>query len=211
MKQSKPKTNFKVVVLVAGMAFCGLSFSASAAGLTNGDFSTNDFTGWQGQTTTSPLTIDPLPGSHGANFDASSGVAVLSTSYDTDASEYSVFLFQTFDLSGSALTLSFDFIWDADDASDGWLAQLVDSANPSHSANLTLSSGSGQFDLSGFAGLTVQLLFGLENLGGADDTLAIDNIIIAERQPNGSVPEPGTLLLTGAVVFVARRKFFEIL
>lgn len=207
MKQLKRKTNFKVVALIAGMALSGLSFSTSAAGLTNGDFSTNDFTGWQGQTTTSS-TIDPLPGSFGSNFDASSGAAVLSTSFDTDGSEYTAFLFQSFDLPGSALSLSFDFVWSADDQADGWLAQLVESSNSGHSASLTLNSSSGQFDLSGFAGLTVQLLFGLENWGGADDTLSIDNIIIAESQPNGSVPEPGTLLLIGAGMFAARRKFF---
>lgn len=208
MSHSKRKTHFKATALFAAMAFGGLSFTASAAGLTNGDFSTTDFTGWQGQTTTSSVVVDPLPGSYGANFDASSGAAVISTSFDTDGSEYTTYLFQTFDLSSNALTLSFNFLWNADDASDGWLAQLVDTSNSSHFANLTLTPGNGQFDLSGFAGLTVQLLFGLENLGGADDTLTIDNILITESQPNGTVPEPSTLLLAGAGMFAARRKFF---
>jgi hypothetical protein len=208
MKLIKRKTHFRVTALIASMAMSGLSFTTSATPLTNGDFSTNDFTGWQGQTTTSPATIDPLPGSYSLNFDANSGAAVLSTSYDTDGTEYTTYLFQTFDLSSSALNLSFDYLWNANDPADSWLAQLVDSSNSSHYANLTINSSSGQFDLSGFAGLTVQLLFGLENWGGNDDTLTIDNIIIAENQPNGSVPEPGTLLLMGAGMFAARRKFF---
>lgn len=199
------KASVKVVALIAGMVLSGLPFTTYAGPLANGDFSTNDFTGWQGQTTTSSPSIDPLPGAYTSNFDASSGAAVLSTSYDTDFSEYSVFLFQTFDLPSNALSLSFDYSWNADDQLDGWLAQLVDNSNSSNAAALALSPGSGQFDLSGFAGLEVQLLFGLENIGGADDMLSIDNIAIAE---SSSLPEPGSLLLIAAGLFAARRKFF---
>ncbi|QPK62815.1 PEP-CTERM sorting domain-containing protein [Methylomonas sp. LL1] len=203
MKQIECKTYLKAAALAAGLAWGGFS---SAAGLTNGDFSSN-FDGWRGDVT-SAGPISPLPGAFGNNFDASSGAAVLSTSFDSDGLNYSVNLFQTFDLSSNALTLNFDYSWLADDADDTWLAQLVDASDSSHFLvfNSANTSGNGQFNLAGFSGLTVQLLFGLENIGGADDSLTIDNIVITERQPNASVPEPGTLLLISAGLLAARRK-----
>jgi len=203
MKKLKQKAYFKVAALVAGVAWSSISF---ASPLTNGDFSSNNFNGWQGDVT-SAGPISSLPGSFGSNFDASSGAAVLTA----DNTEWSVHLFQTFDLSSTALALNFDYSWVADDTSDTWIAQLVDTSNTSHFLSFDTASagasGNGQFDLSGFSGLSVQLLFGLENIAGSNDTLTIDNIAITESQPNGSVPEPSALLLISAGLLAAKRKF----
>jgi len=211
MNPFRCKTHFKVAALITGMAFSGLSFTASAAGLTNGDFSSG-FTGWSGDISAGPVDL----ASPSDNFDASTGAAVMSTSYFTTG-DYMVDLFQTFDLSSTAQTLSFDYSWVADDATDTWQAQLVDISDPNnHFLTFTTSapgSGKGQFDLTGFSDLTVQLLFGLENMWGGDgieDTLTVDNIVIAERQPNG-VPEPSTLLLMTAGLIAIRRKFYFVL
>ena len=197
-KTTRRKTCFKIAALAAGILWSGTSFSAA---LTNGDFSAG-FTGWQGQADFADVGLP------NANFDASSGAAVLTTSFD-NAGPYALHLFQNFDLPvlsapGNTLELDFSAFWSHDDVADTWLAQLIDTSNPSH--YLDMSAGSTPYDVTGFSGLNVQLLFGLENIGGGDDSLSIDNITITERQ--GVIPEPATLLLVGTGLVALRRKLF---
>lgn len=172
--------------------------SVSGAAIVNGDFSSG-FTGWSGGT-------DLGIGLTAANFDASSGAAVLSSDFDLGGS-FAVDLFQTFtvqSLTGASndLFLDFDFTWNFDHVDDAWLAQLVDTTDALHTLDLT--SGAGPFDITSFAGLTVELLFSLENNNGDDDTLSIDNIVVSEVITD--VPEPILPLLFGTGLLALRRK-----
>jgi hypothetical protein len=198
------KTIAIAAIITTGATWNGL---ATAASFTNGDFSSG-FDSWQSQDDFG----DYNPVISNDNFNASSGKAILTTDYDNGGS-YEVSLFQTFTVQtleavGNTLTLDFDISWFLDNPDDVVFVQMetTDYSNTIYFDPFDSSS----FDITDFAGMEVDLLFGLENNLGADDYMTIDNIMITQSQSQtNSVPEPTTLLLMFAGLGVMRRKLFS--
>ena len=192
----------KRIVTAAACAVSLIWGGLASAAIVNGDFSTNDFSGWTGDTFDNGLPITTPE-----NFDASSGTAILTTDFD-QGGEWAVSIFQTFTVQtlnapGNTLMLDFDLSTSFDHGDDVLLAQLVETANLTNF--IDLSSGAEPYDITSFAGLEVDLLFGLENNNGADDFMTVDNIVISQH--DAQIPEPGTLLLLAAGLVTIRRKF----
>ena len=202
-------TQMKTTLLsISLLAALGGVPNASAT-LINGDFSTNDFTGWSVQVETcivcdgsdDQTTVTANPGNE-THHDASSGAAHIETddlSFQT-RDVFAVTLFQAFTMDslggpGETLTLSLDLSWSLDDPDDLLIAQLEDkSATPL--STLDLSSG-GPFDVTAFAGRPVEIAFGLQDLSfsALRDTLDVDNIRIIKT---AAVPGPTPMWLIAA-------------
>ncbi|WP_306532628.1 PEP-CTERM sorting domain-containing protein [Geobacter sp.] len=174
--------------------------STSPAVLINGDFSAG-FIGWEGEVTDLSLTtvsdIDPLPGLFSANFDATSGSAVLTTS-TLENEIWSVFLYQEFmidpTLTGETLTLSYDLVAALSSPGFGDTAFAQLNYGPGLGMALDLFSAT-SFDVTSLAGQTVQFLFGVEDLDDNADSLTVDNVAITVAST--PIPEPGSLGLLG--------------
>ena len=210
------KNKLCTLAVVAGLLSGG---GVSAAGLQNGDFSSS-FDNWSGQvdyfddynssqmnatTTHDFFTVE------GANDSARLST---NTVFDTNIQDYvgwAVALFQDFTMPtltavGNILQLDFDFQVQLDDTGggDNWYAQLTDNSGSGLSP---LNIGSGSVDVTSFAGLDVQILFGIENIAGNDDWLQIDNVSITQKQAS-NIPEPGIFALLGLGALMLRRKIF---
>jgi hypothetical protein len=201
-----------VLTLSAGL-LCG--GGVSAAGLQNGDFSSN-FDNWSGQVDYfddySDTQMNAVSTPDFFTIEGAGGEAKLSTHYDFNTGAgWAVTLFQNFTMQTlsapvNTLWLDFDFTVQLDDIAGGdrWFAQLSDGAGGL--ADIDLTAGSGPFDVTSFAGLNVEILFGIENIAGNDDWLKIDNITIAEETQSNNVPEPGVFALLGLGALMLRRK-----
>jgi hypothetical protein len=201
--------------VIIGLALqCTVAFTASAVPLTNGDFSAG-FAGWKGEVTDIVFLttqLDPPPGAFTANFDASTGAAVLTTTTLVD-DIFSVLMFQAFDLPsiapGETLEISYEVsaLLSDPDPIFGDLAFAQLNHGPGFSSVINLLGTSMQ-DITALAGQTVELLFGVEDFDGGitcfvdcDDVMTVDNVaiqVIAAR-----VPEPATLGLLGFAVVAA--------
>jgi len=193
------KICLQVSALAAALLCCTFSSADPLTGLENGDFSSG-FDHWQGEVFDGGyVDVDPLPGGYAANFDASSGSAVLTN----DFFNFGITLFQEFtvqDLAspGNTLWLSLDFSASINDAFDFVVAELVDTAGGL--LTLDLSSG-GPIDITAWAGIAAEILFLVEDgidpvtggFGKTGDFLTIDNISITQR--TAAVPEPTSLML----------------
>ncbi len=202
------------IAVVAGL----LSVSGggvSAAGLQNGDFSSG-FNNWSGQVDYSvdynSTQMDATTTPDFFTIEGTDNVARLSSNYDFIADiGWAVTLFQDFTMptltaAGNTLQLGFDFTVQLDDTvgGDNWYAQLTDQSGSGLSP---LDITSGLADVTSFAGLDVQILFGLENIAGGDDWLQIDNVSITQKQAS-NIPEPGIFALLGLGALMLRRKNF---
>ena len=176
---------------------CLLALPSSSFGsLINGDFSSLDFTGWQGEVTDifiNTTFVDPFPNGFSENFDASSGQAILTTStIDTDI--FSVFMFQQFALdtvaAGESLLLSYDLSAVLTDQIDAAFAQL--NYGPSFSNAIDLFS-TPNVDVTFLAGQNVELFFGVEDLDDLNDSLTVDNLVISRT--TRPISEPSVLFL----------------
>ncbi len=194
------------LALVAGLISGG---GVSAAGLQNGDFSSG-FNGWSGQDDLNNYDSTQMDASNSPDhFTIDGEAAKLSTQYDNGGS-YLVTMFQDFTMptlsaAGNSLWLDFDFDVLLDDVAGGdyWYAQIGDGLGGLTDIDVT---GAGPFDVTSFAGLNVQILFGLENNSGGDDWLKIDNVTITEEIQANNVPEPGVFALLGLGALMLRRK-----
>ncbi|WP_198245447.1 PEP-CTERM sorting domain-containing protein [methane-oxidizing endosymbiont of Gigantopelta aegis] len=205
------KNKICTLAVVAGLLSGG---GVSAAGLQNGDFSSN-FDNWSGQVdyiddyTASQMNAVTTPDFF--TIEGTGGEAKLSTNYDfITGIGWAVTMFQDFTMptlsaAGNSLWLDFDFMVQLDDIAggDNWFAQIGDGIGPLIDIDI---AGAGPFDVTSFAGLNVQILFGLENMAGGDDWLKIDNITITEQMQANNVPEPGVFALLGLGVLMLRRK-----
>lgn len=205
-KSSRNKT------MIAMTFFMGLMWSnQSTAALLNGDFS-NGFDDWQGETTAGVVNLSNVSN----NFSTSANGAKLETSTGSRGSGNKLIeLFQNFSVeslnfSSNTLSLSLGIILNLDDATDIFLAQIIDVNDLSHNLDLTIGSS---FDITSFAGEDVLLKFSLENNGtpdGSNDNVEISNILISQNGASGSVPEPSSILLIGvAGLMLVKRKHFS--
>jgi hypothetical protein len=179
-----------VLALVVGMLG-----TAAQAGPFNGDFSSG-FDGWMAEVTEctvcdgsddSVTSLDPPPGIFTDNLSTASGSAVLTTS----ASVFAVDLFQRFVMPELAhefavLELSLDLGVELSDPLEFFTAQLNDTAGSLPTLSLF---GGGVFDVSDYAGLDVEILFGISDFDSEPDRLRVDNIAVKV------VPVPAALLL----------------
>jgi len=201
------------LLLLASLLWQPVSLGA----LVNGDFGTNDFTGWSAQVITCAIcdgsddSVSNLaPPGNDANHDASTGSAELATDDLSFATPdvFSINLFQEFVMDsivaiGATLELSLDFSFVVG-MGDLAIAQLEDrSAVPL--ATLNLSAG-GSFDVTAFAGRGVTLSFLVVDLvDGFSDSLSVDNIVISESVPATS-PLPGPLVLLPLAFLLLHRQ-----
>lgn len=198
---------FQAITLIATL-LCANSF-AFAANLSNGDFSAG-FSGWQGETTDladNTNFINPLPGDYSGNYEASSGAAILTTTSNASPPNdiWSIALFQEFTVQAltpqaNPLELSLDLSWDLSNASDFFQATLEDKSGNLGLLDLTSAK---VFDITAWAGHTVEILFLVEDADDISDTLTIDNILIS----TSPIPiPPAVLLLTTGLAFLGFRK-----
>jgi hypothetical protein len=195
----------------AALALACAAGPAAAAPLTNGDFSAG-FDAWVGQTIACSLCdgsddlivdLDPPPGAFGANLDASTGGALLSTSFVNDG-VYWVELRQAFDVGdlmgrATGLELVLDITRSLTGPFDLAIAQLTDPAGGLNSVDLL---DGGAFDITGYAGRAAEISFIVADFDDSVDTLTIDNI----RVDQVPVPAPLTLLAVGLGLLAGRRR-----
>ena len=209
-KYSKLKSFLQIIALTSGLLCSGASF----ANLLNGDFSSG-FDNWQGEVTyDDPTTfnptdelVSPLPGSFGANFDASSGAAIITN----DDTNWAAALFQDFTVQSllspaNTLWLELDFSSSVSDPFDLVVAELIDLGGTLSTLNIS----DGSVDITAWAGSSAEILFLIEDADFfTGDFLTIDNIRITQHA--ASVPEPGTLVLflSAGLALLARRRLFR--
>lgn len=188
----------------AMLAVLALPVGAADAALINGDFSTG-FDGWSGQVFdgTATVDIDPLPGSYADNFSVDPNGATLITTFDTNGTS-DVYLFQQFVVDAMepksiGLALLFDLDYDVDDDAVELFAQLSDPNGVL--PTLSLAAGA-PVDITAYAGRTAEVLFGVSNLFGADDSLTVADIRI-EQVP---APAPLALFAAGLGLLAGRRR-----
>ncbi len=204
-KHARLKPFLQTMTLAAGLLCSGASF----ANLLNGDFSSG-FTGWEGELFdgTSTTTVSPLPGGFGANFDVSSGTAVITN----DDTNFGVALFKDFTVQsllapGNTLLLELDFSATVSGAFDDLVVAQLEDLSGSLS---TLDISGGSVDITDWAGSSAEILFLVEDVDlTAGDFLTINNIRITQHA--ASVPEPGTsaLFLSAGLALLARRRLFR--
>ncbi len=207
----------KIAGLLAGVV---LSASAMAMPLQNEDFSSG-FNNWEGEVEWADgfngdtIFLPPASfGTYSANYshNASEKSATLTTTLSNDIAYWSVSLFQSFDMPTTAATLSFSYEWSVTDiAADSVQASLQDPSGALYDLFAALAmqdtgSGSINYDITGFAGNTMALLFLVEDNDEVEgDWLKIRNITITETM---SVPAPPVLalLLIGLTGLLYRTK-----
>jgi len=204
-KHPKLKTCIKAAALAGGLLCSSLSYAV----LMNGDFSAG-FDDWEGELFdgATDLSVSSLPGGYTANFDVSSGAAVITN----DGINYGVTLFQSFTIQALAvatntLWLDLDFSLDVSDP-DVSLGDFVTAQLSGALPTLDISGG-GPIDITSWAGGGVtEILFYVEDADfSTGDKLTIDNISITQR--TASVPEPASLMLflgAGLGLFASQRK-----
>jgi hypothetical protein len=209
-------TNMKIIKLIALLACSFLATNTYAATITNGDFATCDFTGWQQDT-------DFGAGSTSNDFEIAGGptacAAQLNIDFaDTSASFYNS-IFQSLDLSvvaGQGLNLSFDWSFDGEEANydplgrDYWLAALGDGSGDLFGAegqlgllyegldydtqSFSVDLDSSFFNQAGWS-LDFQLVAGFD-INSLGSFLQIDNVQLNSFDlPTAAVSEPSTALL----------------
>ncbi len=194
--QSLLKLGFLSLALLGCLCFS----SAQAVPLQNGDFSS--FDGWFGDK--GDLfggAITTLVGEAGLAGDANFGVAPRATLLN-DSTNFGLSLYQVFDLSSGASTLSFDYGWTLSDAgADEVSATLFDAAlNPvldlflGVDVSQNVANGSVSANVSALAAGSYRLEFNLiDGDFNETDNLHLANVVVQDLP--GTVPLPATWLL----------------
>jgi len=226
MRGQKIVKHYKIksmALLISSMLITPIT--AQAANITNGDFQSNDFTGWTQDVDGFPLhpgsfndfsIVQPTAGNYAARIEAdywSTPGDTLSTAQDEVF--FANTLYQGLDLTASAgqdLVLSFDWVFSGEGAGfdENFIVALGDGSGNYYGAdgNLgfllnPLDYGSGAYSImldSSFANaigwtLEFQMNAGFDGFGS---NAVIDNVSLpAVTNTSNNVPEPAVLCLMG--------------
>jgi PEP-CTERM motif len=172
---------------LAGVAFALLAPAVHAAPFTNGGFETGDFTGWTTTGDTSFSGVDPFAtesGSFGAFFGPTDPGGISQT-FTTVAGNYVVSFLLS--LQDSAQPNSFSWSWDG-------VAQapvLTNSAGFAYTSFSALVAATGTSSTIAFTFVNPQSFWLLDNV----------NVAVVS-----SVPEPSSIALLGAGLFLLARR-----
>lgn len=198
------KNILKLACLMIGLAISG----AASAGLINGDFS-NGFNGWSADYSYDdgvqveffvPVTnIGNFP----VNFSTSANSVTLTPEFDNLSDNFGLYLSQVFQVAAnsSVLSLNFDFNL-TDNSQDDVYVTLVDS-NFDVVHDFMIDGLS--VDISSFAGSSVSLEFGVEDVDVVyGDYLTVSNISISQQSL--PVPEPSSFALFAFALLMLRSR-----